>query len=73
MAEKFWVDDTKGFPCKDCQERHQACWQNCMRYKAAKKAHYCMRREKSKQRNLERAWCSVRKMNSPEYQEEREY
>lgn len=45
MAEKFWLDDTKGFPCKNCQERHRACWQDCERYKEAKRNHIDKKRK----------------------------
>lgn len=36
MAEEFWIDHGKRFPCKDCAERHQACWSDCEKYRKAK-------------------------------------
>ena len=37
MAEPYWVDNHAiKFPCKECVERHQACWSECERYKQAK-------------------------------------
>lgn len=63
MAEKFWADDTKGFPCKDCQDRHQACWQHCEKYIKAKQAHMDKTRARAEQKKMERVWFNVRRKN----------
>lgn len=63
MAEKFWADDTRGFPCKDCQERHLACHQYCERYKKAQREHLDRKRKKADAKGMERVWFSVRIKN----------
>lgn len=63
MAEKFWLDDTKGFPCKDCQERHLACHQECERYLKAQKEHLVKKRRKAEEKGMERVWFNIRKKN----------
>lgn len=63
MAEKFWTDDTRGFPCKDCQERHLACWQDCERYKKAKREHTEKKRMRAETKRLDKVWFSVRSKN----------
>lgn len=61
MAEKFWLDDIKGFPCKNCQERHTACHQDCERYKKAQKEHFDRRRQRADVRAKEKGYQSVRR------------
>lgn len=40
MAEPFWQNDfSVNFPCKDCPDRHPACWSDCEKYKKAKEEH----------------------------------
>ena len=65
MAEKFWQDDTGEFPCKNCQERHLACHQDCERYKKAHQEHLAKKRKKSDEAKMERVWYTVRRKNYP--------
>lgn len=60
MAEKFWVDDTRGFPCKNCQERHLACWQGCERYKEAKRNHIDRKRKKAEEKHKNHDYLDTR-------------
>lgn len=55
MAEHFWQDDfSVKFPCKDCPDRHPACWSECERYKQAKKDHAEKTNQIEKQKQLEK-------------------
>lgn len=60
MAEKFWAYDTKGYPCKDCQERHRACWQDCERYKQAKRNDIDRKRKKAEEKKKKYEYLSTR-------------
>lgn len=41
--------------CKDCQERHEACWGHCEKYQEAKAKHEAARQARAKQLATDRA------------------
>ena len=53
--------------CKDCRDRHQACWGTCERYLAARKELEARKAEKLKERRIEGA------VNAVQYNALRKY
>lgn len=61
MTEQFWQHDfSVKFPCKDCPDRHQACWSDCERYKQAKAEQDEKSQQKRKREQTERDYIKAR-------------
>ena len=42
------------YPCKDCPDREQACWDRCERYQSVKRAHNVEKEKRRKAMDAER-------------------
>ena len=60
MAEENWWGGNAKFPCKNCPDRHLACWQHCEKYKQAKKKHQENRQKEMNEKTVGYMAYSVR-------------
>lgn len=61
MTKPFWPHDhSVKFPCKDCADRHPACWSECEKYKKAKKEQDEKALQKRKREQTERDYIKAR-------------